>query len=403
MPQSSISFLVTYHPLIVCLKAFNFAEGVKKVVQTGFDPSKPTFVRALQILLGSSQKTWEHKIEAYRRWGLSEEEISSIFRKSPLSIGLSEKKIMCNMNFLVCKMGWQPAAVARVPVVLCYGLQTRIMPRCSVIRVLLLKGSIKADIPISSVLTSCEKYFLESLLPRIKVLRMENGLNLPLVISCAECNDDAAVHAREGISGLGAVLRNMIMGYSCFIQVGWSPREAKALRLCKALLFYGLISLVVAVFVALQVLLGIKQKTWEDKIEAFRRWGLSEEEILLIFRKNPLCMGLSEKNIMCSMNFLVCKMGWQPAAVARVPVVLCYGLETRIMPRCLVIRVLLLKGLIKADVPLSTMLIPSEKNFLERFVIKYQDQVPQLLDILHGKMRLTELGFGFDDKSAILD
>ncbi|KAJ9128969.1 hypothetical protein P3X46_034278 [Hevea brasiliensis] len=161
MPQSSISFLVTYHPLIVCLKAFNFAEGVKKVVQTGFDPSKPTFVRALQILLGSSQKTWEHKIEAYRRWGLSEEEISSIFRKSPLSIGLSEKKIMCNMNFLVCKMGWQPAAVARVPVVLCYGLQTRIMPRCSVIRVLLLKGSIKADIPISSVLTSCEKYFLE--------------------------------------------------------------------------------------------------------------------------------------------------------------------------------------------------------------------------------------------------
>ncbi|KAJ9189028.1 hypothetical protein P3X46_000370 [Hevea brasiliensis] len=154
---------------------------------------------------------------------------------------------------------------------------------------------------------------------------------------------------------------------------------------------------------ALQVLLGIKQKTWEDKIEPFRRWGLSEEEILSIFRKNPLCMGLSEKNITCSMNFLVCKMGWQPAAVARVPVVLCYGLETRIMPRCLVIRVLLLKGLIKADVPLSTMLIPSEKHFLERFVIKYQDQVPQLLDILHGKMRLTELGFGFDDKSAILD
>ncbi|KAF2300287.1 hypothetical protein GH714_011430 [Hevea brasiliensis] len=334
MPQSSISFLVTYHPLIVCLKAFNFAEGVKKVVQTGFDPSKPTFVRALQILLGSSQKTWEHKIEAYRRWGLSEEEISSIFRKSPLSIGLSEKKIMCNMNFLVCKMGWQPAAVARVPVVLCYGLQTRIMPRCSVIRVLLLKGSIKADIPISSVLTSCEKYFLE----RVKKV----------------------------------------------IKIGFDPSKLQFVR-------------------ALQVLLGIKQKTWEDKIEAFRRWGLSEEEILTIFRKNPLCMGLSEKNITCSMNFLVCKMGWQPAAVARVPVVLCYGLETRIMPRCLVIRVLVLKGLIKADVPLSTMLIPSEKNFLERFVIKYQDQVPQLLDILHGKNEAYRAWLWFDDKSAILD
>ncbi|KAF2300290.1 hypothetical protein GH714_011438 [Hevea brasiliensis] len=63
---------------------------------------------------------------------------------------------MCNTNFLVCKMG-----LGRVPVVLSYGLETNIMPRCSVIRVLLLKGFIKADIPVSSVLTSCEKCFLK--------------------------------------------------------------------------------------------------------------------------------------------------------------------------------------------------------------------------------------------------
>ncbi|KAF2300288.1 hypothetical protein GH714_011433 [Hevea brasiliensis] len=154
---------------------------------------------------------------------------------------------------------------------------------------------------------------------------------------------------------------------------------------------------------ALQILLGLSQKTWEHKIEAYRRWGLSEEEISSIFRESPLSMGLSEKKIMCNMHFLVCKMGWQPAVVARVPIVLCYGLETRIMPRCSVVRVLLLKGLIKADIPISSVLTSCEKCFLERFVIKYQDLVPQLLDVFQGKMRLTELGFGFDNKSVIPD
>ncbi|KAF2300284.1 hypothetical protein GH714_011413 [Hevea brasiliensis] len=103
IPQSSISSLVIHYPRVVCLKAFNFAEGVKKVIEIGFDPSKSTFVRALRILLGSSQKTWEHRIEAYRRWGLSEEEILSIFRKSPICMGLSVKNIMCSMNFLCAR------------------------------------------------------------------------------------------------------------------------------------------------------------------------------------------------------------------------------------------------------------------------------------------------------------
>ncbi|KAJ9178524.1 hypothetical protein P3X46_010402 [Hevea brasiliensis] len=153
---------------------------------------------------------------------------------------------------------------------------------------------------------------------------------------------------------------------------------------------------------AVRVFFRMAHKTWEHKMEVFRRWGLSEDEIWLMFRKHPTCMLTSEKKVMRTMDFLVCKMGWQPDAVARVPTVLNYSLERRIMPRCSVVRVLLLKGLIKADIRVSSVLIPSEKRFLELFVIKYQETVPQLLDLFQGKMGLTELGFGFDDKSAIL-
>ncbi|KAF2322043.1 hypothetical protein P3X46_010411 [Hevea brasiliensis] len=152
---------------------------------------------------------------------------------------------------------------------------------------------------------------------------------------------------------------------------------------------------------AVLVFYMMTHKTWEQKMEFYRRLGLSEDEIRSIFRKHPNCMCLSEKKVMATMDFLVCKMGWQPAAVVRIPNVLCYSLERRIKPRCSVVRVLLLKGLIKADVYLSSVLRPSEKLFLERFVIKYQEHVPDLLDIYQRKMGLAELGFEFDDKLKI--
>ncbi|XP_021627201.2 transcription termination factor MTERF15, mitochondrial [Manihot esculenta] len=146
---------------------------------------------------------------------------------------------------------------------------------------------------------------------------------------------------------------------------------------------------------AVRVFHGLSSKSWEQKMKVYKRFGLSEDEIWSMFRKYPTCMALSEKNVIDTMDFLVCKMGWQPAAVAKTPLMLGFNLERRIMPRCSVVRVLLLKGLIKADVHLSSVLIPSEKFFFERFVTKYQEHLPELLDIFHKKMGLTQLGFGF--------
>ncbi|KAK3194019.1 hypothetical protein Dsin_025329 [Dipteronia sinensis] len=140
-------------------------------------------------------------------------------------------------------------------------------------------------------------------------------------------------------------------------------------------------------------------KTLEQKVEVYKKWGLSEDEIWSGFRKHPLFLQLSEKKIMSAMDFLVNKMCWQPGDVAQVPSAILYSLEKRIFPRCSVIRVLQLKGLIK-QVPLSCVVVTTEKLFLDRFVIKFQDQVPQLLNIYHGKTDLLELGFGFEETNG---
>lgn len=140
----------------------------------------------------------------------------------------------------------------------------------------------------------------------------------------------------------------------------------------------------------------------EGKMQLYRKWGWTEDDFMLAFRKNPLFMTFSEKNFSSKMDFFLNKMCWQPADVARNPYVLTTSLEKRIIPTCSVIRVLLLKGLItKGDYSLVTILKNSEKYFLDKFVLKYQEQVPELLSIFQGKMGLAEVGLGFEDRARV--
>uniref|UniRef100_A0A2P2QCB5 Transcription termination factor MTERF15-like n=1 Tax=Rhizophora mucronata TaxID=61149 RepID=A0A2P2QCB5_RHIMU len=137
---------------------------------------------------------------------------------------------------------------------------------------------------------------------------------------------------------------------------------------------------------------------WDHKMDAFRTWGISEDEVLSAFKRYPLFMTLSEKKLTSTMDFLVNTMGVKPAEVIRVPCVLSHSLAMRIVPRCSVLRVLLLKGLVKKKISLSYTLMMPERCFIESYVIKYEKEMPQLLNILRGEMSIDELGCVFEEK-----
>ncbi|XP_034690577.1 transcription termination factor MTERF15, mitochondrial-like [Vitis riparia] len=145
---------------------------------------------------------------------------------------------------------------------------------------------------------------------------------------------------------------------------------------------------------ALQAFCQMTESTRQQKMEMYRGWGWSEDEIVSAFRSRPQCMQLSEKKVTKVLDFLVNKMGWQPAVVARAPVAICLNFEKRVVPRCSVVKVLLLKGLVKKDLRLDHFLSLTEENFLDKYVIKYRDDIPQLLDLYQGKVSFMELGFG---------
>lgn len=129
------------------------------------------------------------------------------------------------------------------------------------------------------------------------------------------------------------------------------------------------------------------KKAWNRCWEVYRRFGWSEDEILHAFRVHPHCMLLSEEKIVRTMDFLVNEMEWPSERIARCPWILFYSFEKRMLPRHSVVRVLLSKGLMeKQELNCVSIFSYVEKHFLERYVTKYQQEVPLLLSVYQGKV-----------------
>ncbi|XP_043723933.1 uncharacterized protein LOC122670947 [Telopea speciosissima] len=129
---------------------------------------------------------------------------------------------------------------------------------------------------------------------------------------------------------------------------------------------------------AVRTLAQMKKTILEAKWEIFRSFGWSEDEILCMFRKQPQCLTRSEKMLRMRLDFFMNKQSLTAAEVARMPVILLLSMEKRTVPRYSVIQVLLSRGLMKKQ-SISTALILNEDKFLEKFVRKYQQELPQLL------------------------
>ncbi|XP_031274418.1 uncharacterized protein LOC116132877 [Pistacia vera] len=132
----------------------------------------------------------------------------------------------------------------------------------------------------------------------------------------------------------------------------------------------------------------MSKSEWDKKVDVYKRLHWSEEEILAAFQKNPWCMMTSEDKIMAVMDFFVNKMGWEPSAIAKRPILLSLSLEKRIIPRAAVVQFLSSKGLLKTSFISLTPYNMCEKTFLQKFVNCY-DEGPQLKKLYKEKLDLS--------------
>ncbi|PSR85137.1 Transcription termination factor like [Actinidia chinensis var. chinensis] len=169
VPNANIMILLTNHPRAFKTGMDKFALIVKEVEKMGFDPSRMNFVSAIRALRQMTKSTWGKKVEIYKKWGWTDDEIRVAFKLQPECMMASEEKIVGVMDFLVNKMGLESSLVARRPKLTTLSLEKRIVPRCAVYQILLLKGLINSNgISLTTLLQSSEKRFLENVVNRHK-------------------------------------------------------------------------------------------------------------------------------------------------------------------------------------------------------------------------------------------
>ncbi|OIT30461.1 transcription termination factor mterf5, chloroplastic, partial [Nicotiana attenuata] len=76
------------------------------------------------------------------------------------------------------------------------------------------------------------------------------------------------------------------------------------------------------------------------KIAMFKSFGWSDDEILELFRKLPLCIALSEVRIEKALNLYMKELSFEPSYLASRPAFLAYSLEKRVIPRMQVLKIL---------------------------------------------------------------
>ncbi|CAN6561943.1 unnamed protein product [Malus baccata var. baccata] len=300
-----------------------------------------------------------------RTHGFSEIQISKILRSCTQLLNSNpEKTLLPKLEFFRSNgvsMEGLGKLLANYPRILSVSLEKQIVPTYNFLR------SMISEKNAVSVLSRGSWFiYSKNLVPNLELLR-ESGMP-PSCISLLLARQPTAFALKPKL--LGEVVDRVA-------QMGFNMQTSTSVHaMCVLLLRFN-----------------DSNSVWNRSCEVYKRWGWSEDDVLSAFRRYPYCMNKSETKIASVMDFLVNKMGWPQTSIVKYPTVMGLSMESRIIPRCSVVKVLVLKGLIKEieNVSLSSLLAPAEKCFLDKFVFRYIDEVPQLLSVYEGKVEIQDV------------
>ncbi|RVX19096.1 hypothetical protein CK203_008735 [Vitis vinifera] len=279
-----------------------------------------------------------------RNHGCTDTHISKIVAKLPLLLLANPVKTLLPKLQFLGSAGLSHVDLAKIlastPNILCRSLEKNLIPTYNLFKGVVIGDENAAKALVRHCWIPCEN--LEKTIPPNATLLREIGVPMAYISFLATFFTILAQKSDKFSNDVNKIM-----------EMGFEPQK---------LIFVN----------ALQMFFQMSESTWKQKMKAYRRCENHEHRDYLV------------------------NMGWQPAAIARVPVALFFNLERRIVPRCSVVKVLLLKGLVKKDLCLGTFLKLTERAFMDRFIIKYEKDVPQLLDVYHGKVGIQELGLVTD-------
>ncbi|XP_078150300.1 uncharacterized protein LOC144545609 isoform X1 [Carex rostrata] len=124
--------------------------------------------------------------------------------------------------------------------------------------------------------------------------------------------------------------------------------------------------------------LQLSEELLSRKIELLKSMGLSQEDVTCVIGKFPTVLHLSEELLGHKMEFLMNELGCGKIDVVCNPALLGCHMQKRLIPRSIVRKMLMSKGHPMASKAFVSFIKPSEKDFLEKFVLPFEHDIPGL-------------------------
>nr|CAB3502640.1 unnamed protein product [Digitaria exilis] len=266
---------------------------------------------------------------------------------------IKSSTIDAKIDFYLLELGLTAAEVRRFVLASPYrflnpGLDGRLRPNYRILRDLL--GS-KENV-LAAVKQSIELIYENLdvvLLPKLQALR-DYGVTEDVLIKLVITHPKALVHRSSRFNEGLAAMRDF----------GVSPAS-------------GIFPYTFGVFAK------IYQSKWDRRLENYLSLGWTEAQVRRAFIRHPYCMSRSDDKVRQLMCFLSEKLGWGPEYVASSPTVFSFSYEKRVLPRYKVLKILLSRGVLKKGIRMGHLTL-SEKKFMENYVIRHQDTIPEVLE-----------------------
>ncbi|GAB2289503.1 hypothetical protein Dimus_023813 [Dionaea muscipula] len=139
-----------------------------------------------------------------------------------------------------------------------------------------------------------------------------------------------------------------------------------------------------------KVMGSLSKRDLELKFEMFKRYGWSESDVLVMAKRNPHCLLISEANLKTRVDFFINKRGYEIGYLAARPVLLLLSMKERILPRHAAMQVLQERNLLRRNPSIYTYMKLSESRFSDAYVLPFKDELPELYEAYTGK-KLPEL------------
>ncbi|KAA0034111.1 hypothetical protein IC582_023381 [Cucumis melo] len=137
---------------------------------------------------------------------------------------------------------------------------------------------------------------------------------------------------------------------------------------------------------AIRIRGSLSDSTWKKKINVMKSLGWSENEILTAFKKDPNYLSCSEEKLRDVTDFCLNTAKLDPETVISYPTLFMSALDKRLRPRFKILEALKVKSLLKNNIKIPRALVRGEREFVERYVVKHLDKIPNLMDIYRGNV-----------------